>query len=92
MPKMIDFENLKSNSVTRQISFKKGQKLVKNAQIQTFKYDILGNFLQCGSARFCKNLIFWTKIAILIQCETQYKYRHNIYLYLKKEAPFLFVH
>ena len=36
--------SLRSNSVTRQVSFKIGQKLVENANIQKFKCDILGDF------------------------------------------------
>ena len=48
-PKMTNFDEflktliLRSNSVTRQVTFNK-QKLVKNAKIQKFKCDILGDF------------------------------------------------
>ena len=36
--------SLRSNSVTRQVNFKIGQKLVENDKIQKFKCDILSNF------------------------------------------------
>ena len=36
--------SLRSNSVTRQVNFKKGQKLVENAKIEKLKCDILGDF------------------------------------------------
>ena len=36
--------SLRSNSVTRQVSFKIGQKLVESAKIEKFKWDILRNF------------------------------------------------
>ena len=44
--------NLRSNSVTRQVSFLKGQKLVENAKIKKFKCDILSKFqTMCTSVR-----------------------------------------
>ena len=36
--------SLRSNSVTRQVSFKIGQKLVENVKIQKFKRDIMSHF------------------------------------------------
>ena len=36
--------SLRSNSVTRHVSFKIGQKLVENAKIEKFKWDILSIF------------------------------------------------
>ena len=49
--------------------FLKGQKLVKNAQFQTFKYDILGNFLNNVDLQgfvktwfFGQKLLFWYSV------------------------------
>ena len=36
--------NLRSNSVTRQVNFLIGQKLLENAKIEKLKCDILGDF------------------------------------------------
>ena len=39
------FEKLKrANSVTRQVNFNIGQKLVENPKIEKFNWDILGDF------------------------------------------------
>ena len=44
--------SLRSNSVTRQVSFLIGQKLVENAKIKKFKCDIFSNFQTMCSSTF----------------------------------------